>query len=226
MISGASCTIVQHSSMESASDRKSSTYIVSCSSSTARDAGNEAKWDWTVAFKRKGRLQFPNKIHLNLMVLMSPSAPQKKKNDIHFGLPYTLLSGEKLSQYLQWWQTASIGTEAKSQSDSPTNLARLPYNHSKRWQCNRFVKYYSDLGCHRLMWHVKGMGGNVLPRLRDLFNNIIVPHLLIGSIIPVFQIGIPIQPLTQLLQPGMSQLLIVELTVEKSFQGSKTSYLY
>ena len=63
------------------------------------------------------------------------------------------------------------------------------------------------------MWHVKDKTGNMLLRLRDLLNNSIIPHLLNGSIIPVFQTWIPIQLLTQLLQPDTSQLLIVEKPV-------------
>ena len=134
MISEASRTILQHPQMESAPDRKSSTYIFPSSSSATWDARNKAKWDWTVTFKRKWLLQFANGTLLNFLVLMSTSASHK--NDIHLGLPYTHLSGEKLSQYLQWWHTASVGTETKSPLNSPTSMDWFPYNRSKRCYCN------------------------------------------------------------------------------------------
>ena len=54
--SKASWTMLQHSSMEPTPDRKSSMYIFSGNSSTTRDVENKAKWDWTMAFKRKGLL--------------------------------------------------------------------------------------------------------------------------------------------------------------------------
>ena len=80
----------------------------------------------------------------------------------------------------------------------------------------RCVKNWSDLGCqssisyHRPMWHVKDRTGNMPLRLRDLFNNSIIPHLSNGSIIPVFQTWVLIQLLTLLLQLDTSQIFLVE----------------
>ena len=57
-------------------------------------------------------------------------------NDAHLGLPCTHLSGVRLSQHLQWWKTTSVGSEAKSASDSVTSMDRFPCNRSERCNCN------------------------------------------------------------------------------------------
>ena len=134
MISHASWTMLQNSSMESASDRKSSTYIFSCNSANTRDEGNEAKWDKAVASKRKGYCSFRKE----LIWISSPWCLHlhPTKNDAHLVLLYTHLSREKLCQFLQWWQAASDRTKAKSLSDSSTSIDQFPYNRLKRCHCN------------------------------------------------------------------------------------------
>ena len=72
MILIASFTMVQHSSTESAPDKKSSTYMFSFNSSTTLDSGKPDKWNCTVEFSRNGLLQLPKGTLLNLITLVVP----------------------------------------------------------------------------------------------------------------------------------------------------------
>ena len=79
MIPIASFTMVQHSLTESAPDKKSSTYMFSFNSSTTLDSGKPDKWNCTVAFNRNGLLQWPKGTLVNLIILVVPLTPPRKR---------------------------------------------------------------------------------------------------------------------------------------------------